>query len=114
MMCKTKFFKNLEKLITENGILIERKAGTSHPNFPDFLYTVDYGHINGTRSRDGNEIDIFVGTCNNGVFGVLVTLDMYKKDSEIKVLFNCNDDEISKTLLMMNHYPMSCILVRKR
>ena len=113
MIHKTKFFDNLEKLIAENGVFIERKSGTCHPKYPDFVYIVDYGYIRGTQSQDGNEIDIFVGTCNNGVIGCLVTLDLYKKDSEIKVLFNCNDDEISKICLMMNHPPMSCALLRK-
>ena len=107
------FFNNLEKLIAENGIVVERKSGTCHPKYPDFVYTVDYGYIRGTQSQDGNEIDIFVGTSNKGVVGCLVTLDLYKKDSEIKVLFNCNDDEISKICLMMNHPPMNCALLRK-
>ena len=82
------FFNNLEKLIAENGIVVERKSGTCHPKYPDFVYTVDYGYIRGTQSQAGNEIDIFVGTSTNGVVGCLVTLDLYKKDSEIKVLFN--------------------------
>ena len=66
MIHKTKFFDNLEKLIAENGVFIERKSGTCHPKYPDFVYIVDYGYIRGTQSQDGNEIDIFVGTCNNG------------------------------------------------
>lgn len=105
-----KFFEALEKLIEENGIMIERQKGTPHPRFPDFIYAVDYGYIKSTTSQDGNGIDIFVGTSNNGVVGCLCTVDLLKKDSEIKVLYNCNQEEIDKAVKMMSNAPMSCLV----
>ena len=107
------FFESLEKLIEENGIEIERQKGTAHPRFPDFIYEVDYGYIRSTKSQDGNEIDIFIGTSNNGVAGCLVTLDLLKKDSEIKVLYNCTQEEIDKAVKMMSRGPMRCLILLK-
>ena len=108
-----KFFEALEELIEENGIEIDRRKGTAHPRFPDFIYEVDYGFIKSTTSQDGKEIDVFIGTSKNGVVGCLCTLDLLKKDSEIKVLYNCSQEEIDKAVKMMSNGPMRCLMILK-
>lgn len=42
------FFKKLDELVQENGITVDRPKGTSHPRFPDLIYPIDYGYVNGT------------------------------------------------------------------
>ena len=111
---KGDFFEKLEKLIQENGISIDRPKGFAHPRFPDLVYPIDYGYINGTKSQDGQGIDVFSGDDSSlGVVGIICTLDAMKKDSEIKVLYNCTEDNISTALMMLNHGPMTGILVRR-
>ena len=114
MESRDNFFKKLDNLIQENGITIDRPKGFAHPRFPDLIYPIDYGYINGTKSQDGQGIDIFSGDDPSlGVAGIICTLDGIKKDSEIKVLYNCTEDNISTALMMLNHDPMTGILVRR-
>ncbi|ULQ59975.1 hypothetical protein K7I13_01130 [Brucepastera parasyntrophica] len=81
------FWNSLEKLISENEIIIDRPKGSRHPKYPDLIYQVDYGYITNTRSMDNNGIDIFVGTAGNGkIDAVVCIIDLLKKDSEIKYL----------------------------
>ncbi len=86
-----------EALILDNGITIDRPYRTPHPRFPEIIYPIDYGYIKGTRSTDGEEVDIFVGTAENGLVGVLMTTDYRKGDREIKLLYNCTPQEIYLT-----------------
>ena len=111
---KGDFFKKLDDLIRENEIVIDRPKGSAHPRFSDLIYPIDYGYINGTKSQDGQGIDVFRGDDPSlGVIGIVCTLDRLKKDSEIKVLYNCTEDNISTILTTLNHGPMSGILVRR-
>lgn len=83
-----------ENTITENGITIDRPIGSTHPRHKDIIYPISYGYINGTKSSDGQEVDIFVGSAANGLVGAIATRDFRKGDREIKLLFNCSPTEI--------------------
>lgn len=50
---KERFFQTFEDLIKQNGVTIDRPAGSVHPRFPDLVYPIDYGYVNGTKSQDG-------------------------------------------------------------
>ena len=41
-------------------LLVDRPLGTSHPNFPDLIYPVNYGFVPDTRTGDGEEVDAYV------------------------------------------------------
>lgn len=99
------YWESLVTLIKENGIRIDRKKGTAHPRFPDFVSPVDYGYVNKSRSMDNNAIDIFIGSeAQKEVNGIICTFDSLKNDSEIKILYSCSDTEIEAIL---NFYNMS-------
>jgi inorganic pyrophosphatase len=109
------FFEAIEHLIREYGITIDRPKGTSHPRFPDLIYPIDYGFINNTKSQDGEGIDVFLGNDNNiGVIGIICSVDTIKRDSEVKVLYRCTEENIQTVLKMMNNGPMRGILARRR
>lgn len=108
---RDEFFQRFEELIDKNGITIDRPKGTAHPRFPDFIYKINYGFINNTKSQDGGGIDIFEGTENRGVVGFICTIDSLKNDSEVKVLYNCSEDEIKTAVMMLSQGYMSCVLV---
>ncbi len=75
-------------------IVIDRPKETRHPRFPDFVYPVDYGYLEGTSTIDGGGIDIWVGSKEpKEIDSILCTVDTLKKDSEIKILYGCNSDE---------------------
>lgn len=98
------YWKFLEKLISENQLVIDRKKGSSHPLFPSAIYPVDYGYISNTRSMDGSCIDVFVGENSDmQVKGIMCTIDMLKNDSEIKVMLGCSSQEIDTVLVFLNN-----------
>ena len=97
------FWEYLGKLMQLSEVVIDRPKNSAHPKFPNFIYPVDYGFLRGTQSSDGNELDIFVGTAERKeINGVLCTVDLAKKDSEIKIIFACTEDELQKIYAIMN------------
>ena len=51
-MTDTAFWEKLETLVASHDVIIDRPAGMAHPNYPDMLYPVDYGYLNGTAAVD--------------------------------------------------------------
>jgi inorganic pyrophosphatase len=106
------FFRSFEDFIQENGITIDRPKGSAHPRFPEWIYPINYGYINGTKSQDGGGIDVYQGDADTvGVIGVICIVDAMKKDSEIKVLYNCTEENIETALKMSNKGKMHGLLV---
>lgn len=61
------------------------------------IYEVDYGYLEGTLSSDGEAIDIWIGSIENQkADAIICTIDLVKKDLEIKILKNCTDSEKRK------------------
>jgi inorganic pyrophosphatase len=91
------FWEAVDKLVAECEIIIDRPKGTAHPRFPDSVYKVDYGYLKGTSSMDGGGIDVWRGSdLNNAahlVDAVIITVDLMKRDSEIKLLLGCTEEE---------------------
>lgn len=83
-----------EALIRANGITVDRPRGSGHPQYPDIIYPLDYGYVNGTVSSDGDEVDVFVGSARNGLVGLMVTSDFRRGDREVKLLYDCTPEEI--------------------
>ena len=87
------FFEAIDKLVSESEIVIDRPKGSHHPKFPDFIYRVDYGYLKNTSSMDGGGIDVWVGSGKREVCAVMCIVDLMKKDSEIKILIGCTEEE---------------------
>ncbi len=87
------FWKALDELVDNSEIIIDRPKGTSHPKYPDFLYRVDYGYLKGTSSMDGDGIDVWVGSGEKKIDAIMCIVDLLKKDSEIKILIGCTEEE---------------------
>lgn len=83
-----------ERLISENGITIERPQGSRHPDHPSIIYPIDYGYVNDTVGADGHELDIFVGSSSTGLVGTMVTVDFRKRDTEYKLIYNSRAEEV--------------------
>jgi len=88
------FWQALDLLVAEHDLVIDRPRGTAHPRYPECIYPLDYGYLRGTSSSDGGGIDVWRGTGDMGVVAVMVTVDMVKRDSEIKILLGCTEEEI--------------------
>jgi inorganic pyrophosphatase len=104
MKYDSEFWVFLNKLVSENEIIIDRPKGTKHPKYNNITYELDYGYIKNTASMDGNEIDVFRGSLNNNnVNTIICTIDLLKKDIEIKVLLGCTVLEKEKIYEFLNN-----------
>lgn len=106
------FWNNIYLLATNGKIVIDRPKGSAHPRYPSVIYPLDYGYISGTKSSDGNEIDIWRGSLDPGIIvGIVLTVDMIKNDCEPKVLVGCTNSEIEVVLNFHNGDFQSAIYI---
>lgn len=101
MKSNKEFWNALDELISSSEIVIDRPKGTVHPQYPNFIYRVNYGYLKNTTSMDGAGIDVWVGTGDKKVDAVMCTVDLMKKDSEIKILIGCTEEE--KAIVYQTH-----------
>lgn len=96
------FWSALDALIEDSEIVIDRPKGSMHPRL-DFIYEVDYGYLRGTKSADGAGIDLWRGSDKNQrCDAVICTIDLLKRDSEIKILLGCTEGEKERIMLFHN------------
>lgn len=108
------FWNVLDKLVNNSEIIIDRPKGTAHPKYPDFIYDLDYGYLNNTSSMDSLGIDVWVGSAEKKVNAVICTVDLMKRDSEIKILIGCTDEELKIVYETHNESEnMKGILIRR-
>jgi len=92
-MVNEEFWNALDKLVAQSEIVIDRSKGSAHPRYPDFIYEVDYGYLKNTSSMDGGGIDVWVGTGEKKIDAIICIVDLMKRDSEIKILIGCTEEE---------------------
>jgi inorganic pyrophosphatase len=98
-MENSEFWLALEKLVSQSVVVIDRPRGSRHPRYPEIIYAVDYGYLEGTSSADGGGIDLWRGSRQDGgIDAVICTVDLVKRDSEIKILMGCTEEEKKKIL----------------
>jgi inorganic pyrophosphatase len=112
---KPDFWSALDTLIAHSELVIDRPKGTKHPRF-DFIYPLDYGYLKNTASMDGGGIDVWRGSLPNAVCdAILCTIDTLKRDSEIKILLGCSEEEKAEILQFHNDSQhMKGLLIRRR
>ena len=113
-MYNTAFWTAVDKLVSESSIIIDCPKGSRHPKYPALVYPVDYGYLENTTSMDGGGIDVWRGTDGECIDAIIVTVDLLKKDSEIKILMGCSEDE--KRIVLETHNNseyMKGILIRR-
>ena len=114
-MHTSEFWAALDKLAETSQIVIDRPKGSAHPRFTQYIYPLDYGYLEGTSSMDGEGIDLWLGTDPAGkLTAILCTVDLLKRDSEIKLLLGCTEEEIQTVLAFHNQSElMRGMLVRR-
>jgi len=113
--CWDEFFEAIDRLVESSSVIIDRPKGTTHPRYPSLIYPVDYGYLADTSSMDDNGIDVYKGTNGNDIDSIVCTVDLLKRDSEIKILIGCTEQE--KELIMKIHNDsefMKGILIRRK
>ena len=108
------FWNVLDELVSNSEIVIDRPKGSAHPRFPDFIYKVDYGYLKNTASKDGAGIDVWVGSGDRKIDAVMCIVDLLKRDSEIKILIGCTEEEKTEVYRTHNETQyMKGIMIRR-
>lgn len=108
------FWSALDTLVGKSEIIIDRPKGTAHPKYPNFIYKVNYGYLKNTASMDDAGIDVWVGTNGKNIDAIMCIVDLMKRDSEIKILIGCTEEE--KAIIYETHNEtqyMKGILIRR-
>ncbi|HOU15495.1 MAG TPA: inorganic pyrophosphatase [Anaerolineae bacterium] len=106
------FWMRLDDWVAENRIVVDRPKGTAHPRYPEFIYPLDYGYLDGTQTVDGGGVDVWVGSLpERRVTAIVCTVDALKRDAELKLLLGCTPDEAETILKTHNDEYQSALLI---
>ncbi len=106
------FWDHLDQLVADAKLVIDRPAGSRHPRYPEFVYPLDYGYLEGTVSPDGGGIDVWVGSLTEkSVTAALACVDLRKRDAEVKILLGCTQEEARRILGFHNTGVQAAILI---
>jgi inorganic pyrophosphatase len=109
-----RFWKALDELVSTSELKIDRPKGSAHPRFPEYVYPVDYGYLDGTVGGDGEGVDVWRGSQQPGrVVGVVCAVDPHKRNAELKVLLSCTDEEIADIEAFYLPQPQAALLHRR-
>lgn len=108
------FWQYLDRLVAVSQVVLDRPRGSAHPNYPDLIYPLDYGYLQGTTAVDGGGLDVFVGAQPDRTLDALaLTVDLHKRDAEIKLLLGCDETEKQLVLDFLNGASMRACLVQR-
>ena len=111
---KDEFWVYLQQLVDSSQIVIDRPKGSSHPSFLGISYPVDNGYLKNTQSIDSSGVDIWVGSLGEkNVVGVLCTVDLFKRDTELKIIYDCSEYEIQAIRSMVDFEQMRAICIMR-
>ena len=110
----SEFWTHLDRLVATSEIVVDRPAGSHHPRYPEIVYPLDYGYLTGTSGGDGNEIDVWRGSLPDGrLDAVICTVDLQKRDAEVKLLLGCTQAERDTILAFHSEGDMAATLIRR-
>lgn len=106
------FWDKLDELVASSTLIIERPKGTPHLRYPSFIYPFDYGYLQDTQAGDGANIDVWIGSLSRkNVTAVICSIDLAKRDTEIKILLGCTSHDAQEILNIHNIGSQSAILL---
>jgi inorganic pyrophosphatase len=98
-MVNERFWLLVDQLVASSQIVIDRPRGSRHPTWAELVYPLDYGFLAGTHAMDGGGIDVWRGSLTEPrATGAIVTIDLVKRDAEVKLLIGCTKDEMAQAL----------------
>ena len=109
-----RFWQFLERLAASCPVVIDRPKGSTHPRYTGRVYPLDYGYLEGTTAQDGGGVDVWVGSLPGApVTGALATVDLFKRDTELKLLIGCTEDEMQQIVAFVNGGQFQSFLIRR-
>jgi inorganic pyrophosphatase len=114
MPIQTEFWEYLDQLIAACPLVIDRPKGSAHPRYPELIYPLDYGYLEGSTTVDGGGLDVWVGSLpERSLTALALTVDLYKRDAEIKLLLGCDANDLQTILAFLNGHSMRATLIRR-
>jgi inorganic pyrophosphatase len=111
---QVEFWNVLDQLLAACPLVIDRPKGTCHPRYPELIYPLDYGYLQGSTTIDGGGLDAWRGSLPEGALTALaLTVDLHKRDAEIKLLLGCTEDEQQTILAFHNDGLQRATLIRR-
>ncbi|MBN2388601.1 MAG: hypothetical protein JXB85_16410 [Anaerolineales bacterium] len=108
------FWSCLDQLLAAHEVVIDRPVGTAHPRYPEVIYPLDYGFLEGTTAGDGGGIDVWCGASGERLLvAVILTVDLHKRDTEIKLALGCDNAELQTILDFHGGNSMGATLMRR-
>lgn len=109
------FWSYLDQLLENQPIMIDRPKGSAHHKYPEFIYPLDYGHLQGTSAMDGMCLDVWMGSSGRkSLEAVICTVDIHKRDAEVKLLVGCDSAEQDLLYELSNKCGMAGILIKRK
>jgi inorganic pyrophosphatase len=104
----------LDNLLT-HPIIIDRPKGKPHPRYPDMIYPLDYGYLDGTNGGDGEGIDVWLGSLEGEtkIVGAMATVDGLHHELEVKLFLNCTEEEMNLVMNFLTEHHMGCYFMRR-
>jgi inorganic pyrophosphatase len=101
------FWTSLERLLHTQALVIDRPAGSVHPDHDWIVYPLDYGYLHGTSTVDGGGVDVWRGSGDpRELTAIACTFDPFKRDVEVKLLAGCSASEIGIIASFWNEHEM--------
>jgi len=108
------FWTFIDRLWKTSHVCVDRPSGSAHPRHPSFIYPLDYGYLVDSAAPDGAAVDVWLGSRRRTkVDAAIWTVDLEKRDLELKLLVGCTADEIRIVLRLTNVHSMRSILIRR-
>ena len=110
------FWNLMDELVAKSKIIIDRPKGSVHPRYHQIVYELDYGYLEDTKSSDNEGIDVWIGTdAEQKLDAIICTVDLVKRDSEIKLLIGCTAAEKAYIKSFYNEWPqMGGLLIERQ
>jgi inorganic pyrophosphatase len=107
------FWSRLASFVSRGSVVVDRPKGSRHPRIPGLIYPLDYGYVKDLRSGDGDGVDVWIGSLKRQVItGIVCTIDLGKRDTEVKILLGCTPAEQRRILSLHNWGDQRAVLVR--
>ena len=112
MNAAASFWQKVDALLASSTVRIDRPKGSAHPRYPNFIYPLDYGYLENTQGGDGDGIDIWIGSlAERHLLGAVATVDLVKRDMELKLLLGCTEEEVETVLAVHQAENTSAVLI---
>ena len=91
---------------------VDRPLGSAHPNYPDMIYPINYGYVDGVFAGDGEEQDVYILGADEPLktyTGRVIAVYQRTNDTEEKWIVSVDgkdysDDEILEKIEFQEKY----------